>query len=56
MKSPDGNIVAKHQIPNWNGQENNGRSSTDLERQGNEQRLESETSTLAGVYISHLGL
>ncbi len=30
----------RHQILDWNGQEKNARSCTDLERQGNKQRAE----------------
>ena len=47
-------IVAQTPDQNWNGQENNARSSTNLERQGNEQGPENKISSLAGVDSSHL--
>ena len=53
LKSADGN-KQRHQIPNWNRQENNARSCTDRENQRNKQRSENETSTLAGVDSYHL--
>ena len=46
LKSADG----RHQIPNWNGLENNDRHSTDRERQSNEQRPANEISSLTRVY------
>ena len=52
LKSADGNS-SKDTVPNWNGLENNGRSSTELERQSNEQRPKNEISSLAGVDSSH---
>ena len=47
-------LLQKHQMPNWNGQENNARASTNMERQRNEQRPENGISSLAGVDSSHL--
>ena len=41
LKSADGNC--NNDIPNWNGQEKNARSGTDLERQRNKQRAANGT-------------